>query len=138
MKNNSIVRKRKNKAEKPVKKNIPKKLKLVITIVNKNKADLFADLISGFSVNMQLLCAANGTASIEMLRYLDLASSDKSVILSIVREDNVKKVLEMLEKKFKTIRNGRGVAVVVPFSSIIGVQSYGFLSDNSMTVTMKK
>ena len=108
----------------------PKKLKLLITIVNRNKGEFFADLIQERSVNMQIMCAAHGTASSDMLRYLGLYESDKTVIFSVVREDKVKEITDMLEEKFSTVRNGKGIAVTVPFSSVIGVATYGFLSNN--------
>lgn len=130
------VKKPQKNAGKP--KATPKKLKLLITVVNRNKGEYFADLIEGHSVNMQIMCAARGTASSDMLRYLGLYESDKTVIFSVVREDKVKEITDMLEEKFATVRNGKGVAVVVPFSSVIGVLSYGFLSDNRMTVKEDK
>lgn len=116
----------------------PKKLKLLITIVNRNKGEFFADLIQERSVNMQIMCAAHGTASSDMLRYLGLYESDKTVIFSVVREDKVKEITDMLEEKFSSVRNGKGIAVTVPFSSVIGVLSYGFLSDNRMTIKEDK
>jgi len=115
-----------------------KKLKLVITIVNRNKVEFFADLLSQHSVNLQLFCAASGTASTDMLRYLGLGNSDKGVLFSVVREDKVKIIMETLEEKFATVRNGKGIAFVVPFSGIIGVLSYGFLSDTPQVIKEDK
>jgi len=53
----------------------------------------------------------------------------KAVILSVVREDMVDSVMNTLEEKFATIRNGKGVSFAVPLSSVIGVNLYRFLSD---------
>ncbi|MGN1042620.1 MAG: hypothetical protein ACI4SK_03955 [Christensenellales bacterium] len=119
-------------------KSIPKKLKLLVTVVDRNKGELFADFIQAYSVNIQTMCAAHGTASTETLRYLGLGQSDKTVIFSAVREDKIKAVTEMLEEKFATVRNGKGIAFTIPFSSVIGVLTYGFLSDNRMTVKEDK
>ena len=44
----------------------------------------------------------------------------------------VEAVMNTLEDKFATIRNGKGVAFAVPLSSVIGVNMYQFLSDNRM------
>ena len=54
----------------------------------------------------------------------------KAVIVSVVREDRVDEILRVLEQKFATIRNGKGVAFAVPMSSVIGVNNYQFLSNN--------
>ena len=38
--------------------------------------------------------------------------------------------MNVLEEKFRTIRNGKGVAFAVPMSGVIGVNMYRFLSNN--------
>ena len=111
-----------------------KKLKLLITVVNKNKAEFYADLIQNYEVNFQTVLQAQGTANTEMLNHLGLIGSEKSVVLSVVREDKVKPVLAELKEKFSTIKNGSGIAYTVPLSSVIGVSVYGFLSNNKQTV----
>ena len=47
-----------------------KKLKLLITVVNKSKATFFIDLLEQFEVNMQMVIAGKGTANSEMLNLL--------------------------------------------------------------------
>lgn len=111
-----------------------KKLKMLVTVVNRNKAEYYADLIQNHEVNFQTVLQAEGTANTEMLNHLGLVGSDKAVILSVVREDKVKTVLYELKEKFSTIRNGSGIAYTVPLSSVIGVSVYGFLSNNKQTV----
>jgi hypothetical protein len=50
----------------------PKKLKLLVLIVNTNKADFYTDFLQSFEVNLQLQMNARGTAGSEMLHYLDV------------------------------------------------------------------
>ena len=109
----------------------PPKLKLLFTVVNREKADLYVDLLQGFDSNLQLIASANGTANIEMLRYLGLADSQKAVIMSIIREDRSAAIMRFLEEKFNTVKNGKGIAYTVPMTGTIGVASYQFLSNNS-------
>ncbi|MBQ6720259.1 MAG: hypothetical protein IJN20_07940 [Oscillospiraceae bacterium] len=108
-----------------------KKLKLLFTIVNRNKGEFFLDVISQFDVNCQMAMAGMGTANSDLVELLGL-EPHKAVILSVVREDLVDEVLNCLEDKFATIRNGKGIAFAVPLSSVIGVNLYQFLSDNRM------
>jgi hypothetical protein len=105
------------------------KLSALITVVNRTKADFYMDLIQSFHVNMQMAMLANGTASKQTLAYLGLANTEKTVILSIVREDMIDKILEVLEEKFNTIKGGKGIAYTVPMAALIGVASFTFLSD---------
>ncbi len=113
---------------------VANKLELLITVVDRRKGEYYADLIQSFDVNMQMLCFGRGTAKAEMLRYLGLADSDKTVIFSVIKEEKVESVFEELNEKFENIKNGKGIAFTVPMSSLIGVAIYGFLSNNRGTV----
>lgn len=111
------------------KKPTPPKLKLLFTIVNREKADVFTALLESFDINMQLIVAAQGTATTEMMRYLGYSDNKKAVIISVIREDRANAALKFLEEKFKTIKNGKGIAYTVPMTSTIGVAIYQFLSN---------
>ena len=108
-----------------------KKLKLLFTVVDRPKAEFYMDVISQFQVNCQMVMGGTGTARSELVDMLGL-NSEKAVILSVVREDMVDAVMNRLEDKFSTIRNGKGVAFAVPLSSVIGVNLYQFLSNNRL------
>ena len=105
-----------------------KKLKLLFTVVDRQKGEFYLDVISQFDVNCQLAMAGLGTATSELVELLGL-EPHKAVILSVVREDMVDTIMNTLEDKFATIRNGKGIAFAVPLSSVIGVNLYRFLSD---------
>ena len=106
-----------------------KKLKLLFTVVDRQKGEFYLDVISQFDVNCQMIMGGLGTAASELVELLGL-EPHKAVILSVVREDMVDTVMNTLEDKFATIRNGKGIAFAVPLSSVIGVNMYQFLSDN--------
>ena len=105
-----------------------KKLKLLFTVVDRQKGEFYLDVISQFNVNCQMTVGGLGTATSELVELLGL-EPHKAVILSVVREDLVDTIMNTLEDKFTTIRNGKGVAFAVPLSSVIGVNLYRFLSD---------
>ena len=108
-----------------------KKLKLLFTVVDRPKGEFYLDVISQFDVNCQLAVGGLGTAHSELVELLGL-EPHKAVILSVVREDLVETVMNTLEDKFATIRNGKGIAFAVPLSSVIGANLYRFMSDNRM------
>ena len=105
-----------------------KKLKLLFTVVDRPKAEFYLDVISQFEVNCQMAMGGLGTATSELVELLGL-EPHKAVILSVVREDLVDTIMNTLEDKFATIRNGKGISFAVPLSSVIGVNLYRFLSD---------
>ena len=108
-----------------------KKLKLLFTVVDRNKGEFYLDVISQFEVNCQLAVGGLGTADSELVDLLGL-NIHKAVILSVVREDQVDEIMKALEQRFATIKNGKGIAFAVPMSSVIGVNLYQFLSNNRL------
>lgn len=115
-----------------------KKLKLLITVVNRRKTEFFMDYLSGFEVNFQTSILAQGTARSDTLHLLGLEDTDRSVICSLIREDKAEEALQGLEEKFHTLRGGKGIAFTVPLTSVIGVAIYRFLSNNRTFVSEEK
>ena len=120
---------KKTKSKKTVNSSI-KKLKLLVTVVDRTKTLFYTDLLEEFEVNMQTVIYGTGTADEALLNYLGFANSDKAVILSFVREDKIKSILETLAEKFEKVKNGKGIAFTIPLKSLIGVSIYQFLSNN--------
>ncbi len=114
------------------------RVEALFTIVDRTKAEYYLDLLQSFDVNMQTVLLAHGTADANTLEYLGLASSDKAMILSMVRADRIPDIMRTLDSKFRTIKNGKGIAYTVPLTGVIGTLIYGFLSDNRQTVKEPK
>lgn len=107
-----------------------RKLKVLVTIVDRSKTLLYLDLLEQFEVNVQMVLYGKGTANSQMLDILGLVESDKSAIISWIREDKVKDAMEALQDKFSKVKNGKGVAYTIPLDSIIGVSAYQLLSND--------
>ena len=108
-----------------------KKLKLLFTIVDRNKGEFYLDVLSQFEVNCQLVMPGLGTANSDLIDMLGL-NLHKAVVISVVREDMVESIVHCLVDKFATIKNGKGIAFAVPLSSVIGVNLYQFMSNNRL------
>ena len=107
-----------------------RKLKLLITVVNRSKTLFYVDLLEQFEVNIQMVLYGKGTANSQLLNLLGLAETEKSVIISCIREDKVKEALDTLDDKFNKVKNGKGVAYTVSLDSMIGVTMYQLLSND--------
>ena len=132
MNEQEVKRRRSDRPEKKKKDaalTAPKKLKLLFTVVDRKKAELFADLLSAYSVNLQIVLAGEGTAKTETLRLLGLDDAERALIVSVIRDDKAPAIFEMLEEKFESVRGGKGIAWSVPMTSAVGVAIYQFLSD---------
>ena len=115
--------------ENSIKESAIRKLKLLFVVVDRQKIEFYLDVISQFEVNCQMVTGGLGTAKSELIDMLGL-NIHKAVILSVVREDQVPAVMNCLDEKFATIKNGKGIAFAVPLSNVIGVNMYQFLSNN--------
>ena len=121
----------KNNATKKQVSNL-RKIKMLITVIDRSKTLFFVDLLEQFEVNIQMVLYGKGTATSQMLDLLGLAETDKSVIISYIREDKIKDALSMLNEKFQKVKNGKGIAYTIPLDSIIGVSTYQLLSNDRM------
>ena len=121
---------KKNSAQKAT----AEKLELLVTVVGRNKAEYYIDLIQSFDVNLQLSVLSHGTANAKMMELLGLTNTEKTTIFSVIRESKIIKAIDKLEEKFQTIKGGKGIAFTIPLSSVIGTLIYGFLSNNRTTV----
>lgn len=124
---NKSVKKRNAREKETLQKPLaPNKLLLLVTVVPRRKAEFFLDLLQSFEVNLQMEVSAFGTAS-----SFGLLNSDreKQALFSVIRQDMAQQALQELEKKFSTIRGGKGIAFTVPMTSTVGVAGYKFLSN---------
>ena len=115
-----------------------KKLKLLISVVNRKKTEFFLDFLNGFEINFQTSVLAQGMARSDTLHLLGLEDADRSVIFSVVKEERAEEALRGLEEKFQTLRGGNGIAFTVPLTSVIGVAIYQFLSNNRAFASEEK
>ena len=113
-------------------------LKLLVTVINRSKTEFYADLIQSFDVNLQAIVLAEGTADANMLRHLAPSDPSTGVILSVVQQNRLPEALDMLDRKFRTVRDGKGIAFTIPLTSVIGTLLFGFLSNNKSVVREEK
>jgi nitrogen regulatory protein PII len=104
-----------------------KKLKILVTIVARNKADFYLNIYEGYEINLQTVMYGKGTAPNNISSLLGFVDNNKAVIFSVIKEEKVKEVLNACEDKYFKTKGGKGVAFTIPISSIIGVSIYKFL-----------
>ena len=66
----------------------PEKLVLLITVVQKGKGTFFADFIKTFDSNLQVSIVGTGTAESNLAEFLGLKENKRSIVFSILREEN--------------------------------------------------
>ncbi len=114
-----------NNIEKKIKG--PKKLKLLVSIVERSKVDFYLQALEGYNVNLQTVTYARGTADNETLKHLGFIDNSKALIFSVVPDNKVKEILIAYEDRIYKTKSGKGLAFTIPFDSIIGLQMYQML-----------
>ena len=111
----------------------PMKLEVLVAIVHDGKAAYYSSVIQSHQANLQLVTPAKGTTHL-ILNYLGLTDRPKSMIFSIVREDEADGLIQDLDELFSKGKDYKGVAFTVPMTSVVGTLVYGFLSNAKRTV----
>ncbi len=111
----------------------PMKLELLLAVVHNDKVSYYSSLIQSHQANLRLTVPAQGTTHM-ILNVLGLSERPKTLIMSVVRSDQVSDLIGLLDETFQKGKNYKGIAFTVPMTSIIGTLAYGFLSNDKRTV----
>ncbi|MCF0118117.1 MAG: hypothetical protein HUJ61_08790 [Bacilli bacterium] len=106
----------------------PRKLKLLFTIVEREKGSFYSNLLQSYEASYQTIIYGNGTAPSELQEVLGNVDT-KAVIISVVPEDRVKEILTAYEDKYFKLRKSKGIAFTISMDSIIGKMAYQFLAN---------
>ena len=107
----------------------PMKLEMLFAIVHNNKAAYYSSIIQSHQANLQFTMPAKGTTHL-ILNYLGLADRPKSLLISVVRSDQIGNLINRLDEMFKKGGDYKGVAFTIRLTSTIGTLAYGFLSND--------
>lgn len=99
-------------------------------IINRHHTREFAEIYEENGVHVNLIAMGKGTASSEILDCFGLEDTEKSVIFSVVTQAVWKKIKTALEQRMQIDVPGKGIAFIVPMSSIGGKKQLQFLTEN--------
>lgn len=105
----------------------PKKIKLFITIIDRGKGEKVVEMFKENNIVYNLIMLGNGTAKSEILDYLGIGETQKDLVLSVVKEEDVVKVMNLLKEKMHLKKPGNGIAFTIPINSIDSAQSLEYI-----------
>lgn len=105
-----------------------KKIKLLITIVDRGKGAKIIDLCGKEYSTYHLSFMGRGTANSDLLDYLGIGETKKDIIFSVVLEDRLPRVMQMIDREMKLGKAGGGIAFTVPIASVGGPMTLQFIS----------
>lgn len=103
-------------------------LYMMVSILNRHHTKPFLTLYQEHGVSINFITLARGTAASEMLDTFGLESHEKVLVSSIVTHDVWKQIRRGLQDKLKIDIPGKGIAFIVPLSSIGGRRQLEFLT----------
>lgn len=103
------------------------KLYLTTTIVDRKNGSKYAKLYKDNGLAVTFMTLGAGTASGDVLDYLGLESTEKTVIFTVQEEEGWLALKKELRQKLQIDAPGGGIAFIVPLSSIGGKKALQFL-----------
>lgn len=108
-------------------------VKLLVTIVDRGQGNKVVKLNEKEHIHVQFVCLGRGTASSEILDYLGIGETEKEVVVSLVPENKIPELLNMLSDKMHLNKPGKGIAFTLPLSGISGIVSQLVVSEAETT-----
>lgn len=103
---------------------------MMVTVTNRSRAEKFLSFYKERQLEVMLVTLGAGTANSEMLDYFGLETSEKAVIFSFVTDGVWKRIKKDLQQLMQIDIPDRGIAFIIPFSSIGGKRELMFLTEN--------
>lgn len=104
------------------------KLLLLIVVVDISVSKNVEKLLQNLGSSMQFTHNGRGTASKEILNVLGVVDNSKGVVNAVINEDLFDDIKKELSIFFAASKKNRGIAFTIPFSSVVGVRIYKYLS----------
>ena len=115
-----------------------KDLFLLITIVRRKDATEYETFYRNHGVDTVYTTACNGTAHAKTLSILGIERTEKSMLMSTVTDDTLKKLKRSLTLDMKIDLPDRGVAMAIPLSGVGGSRTLEYLTAGQITADNNK
>lgn len=104
-------------------------IELIITIVDRSRAERFVSLYQELGVHLVLCALGHGTASGEVLDYLGLSETEKAVFYTVTTGAQGRSLLRDVIYKMKIDIPGNGIVMTLPINSVGGSGAMRYLTD---------
>lgn len=111
------------------KENVVRPLKLFISIVPYGQGDGLVKLAEQAGATFSYITNGEGTGRNYLPGLLSVSDIKKQVVFTIIKEDNAKEFVEILEQRFSTSKAAKGISLSVKLTSVVGVSVYRILSN---------
>lgn len=99
--------------------------KLLVSIVNQKDDAHLKEVLDEFSIALGITFAGRGTARSQVLDYLGIGETEKSVVFSLFPESDEEAILREIRTQMSLYLVGRGISFTVPLSSVSEIVANG-------------
>ena len=105
----------------------------LITIADRDRAELLAGIYQAAGAAMVLTKLGRGTATGEHLSDYGLDATEKAVISTVADAEQTGQIFKAARRKLFIDIPGNGVMMAIPIKSVAGGRTLGFLTDSTQT-----
>lgn len=106
--------------------------KLLVSIVNQKDDAHLKEVLDEFSIALGITFAGRGTARSQVLDYLGIGETEKSVVFSLFPESDEDAILREIRTQMSLYLVGRGISFTVPLSSVSEIVANGLTGAASL------
>ncbi len=116
----------KSAAQKPSPKPpAPARTKLLVSIVNRRDEQKLKEVMDDCSVALSYSFAGTGTARSQLLDYLGIGETEKTVVLSVIPETDEELIMRNIRREMALYLAGRGISFTIPLTGISQIVASG-------------
>lgn len=97
---------------------VQSRVKLLITIVDRERTARAADVFVSAGARLHYVTPGLGTANSDLLDYLGLGETGKSLMISLAPEEQVPRLLHAVREALHLSRPGKGILFTMPLSGV--------------------
>ncbi len=105
----------------------PHRVKLLMSVVSPSDEGKLKEILDDVSVALSCTFTGTGTARSQLLDYLGIGESVKSVIVSLIPESDEDAIMRVLRTRMALYLVGKGISFTVPLTGISEMTAGGLL-----------
>lgn len=105
----------------------PQRIKLLMSVVNPADEAKLKEILDDASVALSYTFAGTGTARSQVLDYLGIGETEKSVVASLIPEGDEEGIMRALRTRMALYLVGKGISFTVPLTGVSEMTAHGLL-----------
>jgi len=104
-----------------MKKRIKAPFEIICVIIKRGKSDKVIEFLKDNGSNFHLTTMAEGTAKSGTLEMFGFGIEEREVVFGLIDKNEIKRTLNLLNRKFKFDISSKGIAFTMPLTSATSV-----------------